>query len=78
MAHDERFAKVLLHVRSDFMDIGLDTTAFKGGKAFEALLITIGEPEPDPHLELPSPGLIHDLDAPRMERERSEQQQSTA
>lgn len=68
IAHDERFAKVLVFVRSDFLDLGLDGQALTGGKAFEAALRAIGENDDARPQFIASPGLEHDLDAPREEK----------
>jgi len=62
--HDDRFSKVLLYVRSEFLDSGTDATSpegIRGARMFENILLTIADNE-ETTMRLPGPGLNHDLD----------------
>ena len=66
IAHDDRFQQVLMHVRSEFLEMNLDGAQLRGAKILEAVLRSIGDND-DSMMPFPSPGLEHDLDNPRQD-----------
>ena len=67
VAHDERFAKVLIYARSEFLDTNMDGARLTGAKNFEQVLLSLSDSENETPFRYPDPQLHHDIDDPRTE-----------
>jgi hypothetical protein len=58
---DPMFAEVLLHARSEFIEMGPDEATLRGAREYESILRSLSEAGPS-DMPIPTPGIFHNTE----------------